>query len=315
MKPKHIFWGTLFIILGALILVNNFQSINLDWGSLWKFWPVAIILGGVSIISKDLVLKSIIAGLAALVLAVTVFASVKTFGECTDDNFRIVFDDDEEYDSTNSSDTNFYFFNSKEEIKHAKLSFNAGAGSFNLVSPTDTSIFSAQVSGKDKNYTLISKVEGSNADIEMEMKQSRFNISKNNVKHKVNLSLNNKPEWELYFDIGAAAIDLDLSPYNVQKVDIDMGAASLKIKLGDLNKETKFYVDAGASSIEISVPENVGCEIRTDVSLSSKEFDRFNKINSDLYRTDNFEKAEKKIYLYINSGVSSINVKRYPSGW
>ena len=299
MKPKHIFWGTLFIILGALILVNNFQSINLDWGSLWKFWPIAIILGGVSIISKDLVLKSIIAGLAALVLAVTVFASVKTFGECTDDNFRIVFDDDEEYDSTNSSDTNFYFFNSKEEIKHAKLSFNAGAGSFNLVNPTDTSIFSAQVSGKDKNYTLISKVEGSNADIEMEMKQSRFN----------------KPEWELYFDIGAAAIDLDLSPYNVQKVDIDMGAASLKIKLGDLNKETKFYVDAGASSIEISVPENVGCEIRTDVSLSSKEFDRFNKINSDLYRTDNFEKAEKKIYLYINSGVSSINVKRYPSGW
>jgi len=315
MKPKHIFWGTLFIVLGALFLINNFQSINLDWGSLWKFWPVAIILGGVSIISKDLVLKSIIAGLAALVLAVTIFASVKTFGECTGDNFRIVFDDDEEYDSTNLSDTNFYFFNSEDEIKHAKLSFNAGAGSFNLVNSADTSIFFAKVSGRDKKYTLISKVEGSDADIEMEMKQSRFNISKNNAKHKVNLSLNKKPEWELYFDIGAAAIDLDLSPYVVQKVDINMGAASLKIKFGDLNKETKFYLDAGASSIEISVPENVGCEIRTDVSLSSKEFDRFNKIDSDLYRTDNFDKTEKKIYLYINSGVSSINVNRYPRSW
>lgn len=314
MKPKHIFWGTLFIVLGALILINNFQSINLDWSSLWKFWPVAIILGGISIITKDSVLKSVIAGLAALVLAVTVFASVKTFGECTGDNFRIVFDDDE-YDSTNSPDSGFYYFNSEDEIKHAKLSFNAGAGEFNLINPTDTSIFIAQVSGKDKNYSLTSKVEGSNADIEMEMKHSRFNISKNNVKHKVHLSLNKKPEWELYFDIGAAAIDLDLSPYLVQKVDIDMGAASLNIKFGDLNKETKFYLDAGASSIEISVPENSGCEIKTDVSLSSKDFDRFNKIDSDLYRTDNFDKAEKKIYLYINSGVSSINVKRYSTGW
>lgn len=311
MKPKHIFWGTLFIVLGALILINNFQSINLDWQSIWKYWPAAIILIGVSIISKDLVLKSIIAGLAALVLSVTIFASVKTFGDCTGDNFRIVFDDDEEYDSTASSDTNYYFFNTKDEITHAKLSFNAGAGSFNLNSQTDSSIFFAKVSGKDKNYTLISKVEGSTADIEMEMKQSRFNISKNNVKHKVNLSLNTKPEWELYFDIGAAAIELDLSPYIVQKVDINMGAASLKLKFGDLNKETKFYVDAGASSIEISVPEKAGCEIRTDVSLSSKEFERFNKVDSDLYRTENFSQAEKKIYLYINSGVSSIKVKRY----
>lgn len=313
MKPKHIFWGTLFIIIGALILVNNFQSINLDWGSIWKFWPIAIILGGISFIAKDVVLKSIIAGLAAFVLAITVFASIKAFGECTNDNFRIVFDDDENYDSSNTSDSGFYYFNAEDEIKHAKLSFNAGAGSFNLFNPTDSSIFLAQVSGKDKNYTLISKVEDSSADIQMEMKQSHFNISKNNVKHKVNLSLNNKPEWELYFDIGAAAIDLDLSPYIVQKVDIDMGAASLKIKFGDLNKETKFYLDAGASSIEISVPENSGCEIRTDVSLSSKDFDRFNKINSDIYRTDNFEKAEKRIYIYITSGVSSINVKRYPS--
>lgn len=312
MKPKHIFWGTLFIVLGALILINNFQSINLDWHSIWKYWPAAIILVGVSIISKDLILKSIFSGLAALVLSISIFASVKTFGDCTGDNFRIVFDEDEEYDSTSLADTNYYFFNTEDEIKHAKLSFDAGAGSFNLINPTDSSIFFSKVSGKDKNYTLISKVEGSTADLEMEMKQSRFNISKNNVKHKVNLSLNTKPEWELYFDIGAAAIDLDLSPYLVQKVDINMGAASLKIKFGDLNKETKFYVDAGASSMEISVPENVGCEIRTDFSLSSKEFERFNKIDSDLYRTDNFNQAEKKIYLYINSGVSSIKVSRYP---
>lgn len=315
MKPKHIFWGTLLIVLGALFLINNFQSIGLDWNSLWKFWPVAIILGGISIIAKDNTLKSIIAGLAALVLATSVFASVKTFGECTENNFGFVFDEDDEYDSLTSSDSTYYYFNADTAVNHAKLAFNSGAGSFSLFNTTDTSLFYAHVLGRDKNYTLTSNVEGQNANIEIDMRKSRFNFSKNNVKHKVNISLNTKPEWELYFDIGAAAIDMDLTPYKIQKVDIDMGAASLKVKLGDINKETKFYLDAGASSIEISVPENSGCEIRTDVSLSSKDFDRFNKIDSDIYRTDNFDKAEKKIFIYINSGVSSINVTRYSAGW
>lgn len=90
-----------------------------------------------------------------------------------------------------------------------------------------------------------------------------------------------------------------------------MGAASLKLKLGDRAEETRLTLDAGASSIDINVPEDAGCEIKTDVSLSSKHFDGFKTIDSDLFRTDNFENAKKKIYISIESGVSSIKVNRY----
>ena len=94
-----------------------------------------------------------------------------------------------------------------------------------------------------------------------------------------------------------------------------IGAASLKAKLGSLTDELKFILDAGASSIEIWIPETSGCEIRTDGALSSKNFDDFRKIRSDYYRTDNFESAEKKIYLELDSGVSSLKVKRYSESW
>ena len=93
-----------------------------------------------------------------------------------------------------------------------------------------------------------------------------------------------------------------------------MGAASLKIYLGDLSDTTNVEIDAGASSIEISIPENIGCELKADVTLSSMHLDRFNKTNKKLYRTDNFDSSPKKIFLKIDSGVSSIKIRRSSSG-
>ncbi|MBT8387120.1 MAG: hypothetical protein KJO12_06880, partial [Ignavibacteria bacterium] len=65
------------------------------------------------------------------------------------------------------------------------------------------------------------------------------------------------------------------------------------------------------SDMDLIVPEGSGCQIETDVALSSKNFHGFEKIKSDLYQTSNFEDAQKKIYINIECGVSSINISRY----
>jgi hypothetical protein len=59
------------------------------------------------------------------------------------------------------------------------------------------------------------------------------------------------------------------------------------------------------------VTENIGCELKSNISISSKEFDDFKKINKKLYRTKNYETSTKKIFLDIESGVSSVKIKRY----
>jgi hypothetical protein len=90
-----------------------------------------------------------------------------------------------------------------------------------------------------------------------------------------------------------------------------MGAASLDVKLGSLSEETRLNVEAGASNIDILVPEEVGCQVKTDDVLSSKNIYGFTKIKSDLYRTEGFDDADKKIFIEIDCGVSSINIRRY----
>ena len=106
-------------------------------------------------------------------------------------------------------------------------------------------------------------------------------------------------------------MDFDLTQFKISKLIIEMGAASLNLKLGIPEKETKVIIDAGASSMDISIPGSVGCEINAEISLSSKNFRDFKKIKSGLYRTDNFDESIKKIYFNIDSGVSSINISRY----
>jgi len=96
---------------------------------------------------------------------------------------------------------------------------------------------------------------------------------------------------------------------------LDIGAASLGLRLGNKYPETMVGIDAGASSIKILVPDSSGCEIRSDASLSSKHFERFKRIHSDLYRTENFETAKNKIFIRLDADVSSINVERYTNEW
>ena len=113
------------------------------------------------------------------------------------------------------------------------------------------------------------------------------------------------------FDVGAAAMDFDLTQFKTRDITVDMGAASIKIKLGTLYPDTKLSVDAGASDINIFVPKESGCKIVTDGALSSKHFDEFKKIDSDNYQTENFSEAANKVYINIECGVSSISVERY----
>ena len=124
------------------------------------------------------------------------------------------------------------------------------------------------------------------------------------------MSLNPDALWDLNIDIGAASADLDLSKYKISKVDIEMGAASLKLKLGENVDESRVKISGGASSLHIIIPQNAGCEIETDVALSSKHFRGFNRLSGDHYITDNFSNASKKIYLDIKTGVSSITIDR-----
>ena len=306
MKTSHIFWGLLFIVFGLLVLINNFTNIFMDWGTIWKLWPLVIVLLGLSIIVKHKYGKGIIAGLAAIILALAIFASIKTATHFMNDDFNFTFGDEADAEYTTTEFTEQYDSN----LKFGTLNFDAGAGSFNISKTTDSLIY-ATATGLKNNFKLTRFDTDSSTKIDLIMRhKSVFRFGKS-YKNNIDVELNPKLTWDLNFDVGAASMDFDLSEFKTNKVDVDMGAASLKIKLGSLSQETKLSIDAGASDINIYIPKESGCKITTDGALSSKHFADFNKIDSDHFETDNFNETANKIYIVIDSGVSSISVDRY----
>ncbi|HEY0244107.1 MAG TPA: hypothetical protein VGC01_00965, partial [Mucilaginibacter sp.] len=65
------------------------------------------------------------------------------------------------------------------------------------------------------------------------------------------------------------------------------------------------------SEVNISIPQNAACRIKTDSGLSSNQFDGFNKKDDDDYETAGFANAKNKMYINISGGISDIKVKRY----
>jgi hypothetical protein len=306
MKTSHIFWGLLFIVFGLLVLINNFTNIFMDWGTIWKLWPLVIVLLGLSIIVKHKYGKSILAGIAAIILALAIFASIKTATHFVNNDFDLTFGDEPGSEYTTTEFTEDFDSN----LKYGTFNFDAGAGSFNISKTTD-SLIHATATGLKNNFKLTRFDTDSSTKINLIMRhKSVFRFGKS-YKNNIDVALNPKLTWDMNFDVGAASMDFDLSEFKTEKVDVDMGAAALKIKLGSLSPETKLSIDAGASDINIYIPIESGCKITTDGALSSKHFNDFDRINSDHYETANFDEATNKIFITIDSGVSSISVDRY----
>ncbi|MFZ1282397.1 MAG: DUF5668 domain-containing protein [Ignavibacteriaceae bacterium] len=305
MKTSHIFWGTFFLSIGGLVLIGNLTDLNFTWHSAWKFWPMVLVLIGVSILVKNQIGKNIVAGLAALVLALTMYASVSATSNLIDDDFEINFDNEEAvFDTTNFSQEY------SDSIKTVTLNFNAGAGGFKILTPTDK-LIDFMTEGNVNGYVLDRQDLDAHTEINFEMKNNHIKLHNKNYKNSVEMSLNKKPEWALNFEVGAASVDLDLTQYKVSRLDVGMGAAAFNVKLGNLVDVARIKIDAGASDIDILIPDSVGCEINSEAALSSRNYEGFKKVDNDLYRSENFDKYPKKIFIEIDCGVSSIDVKKY----
>lgn len=310
MKTKHIFWGLLFVSIGILILLNNLGFLYIDLSNIWKFWPLVIILWGVSYFTRNIIVKGVIAGLSGIILAITLFAFFNSSYNFIS-NACTVRDEDFDFSiNEGSTDTSNYTEAYDSNIKYGELNLNAGAGTFILNDSTED-LMRAVTKGLRNNYDVSRNDSGDKTTITMDMKKRHFEFGDGHNKNKTLIKLNTSPAWDMNFQVGAAAIDFDFSAYKTENIEIHMGAASLKAKFGNRSDVTKFHLKAGVSSIEIFVPESSGCEIDCKTALSSKDFDDFTKINSNLYRTKDFDSAKKKVYLEIETGISSIHVSRY----
>lgn len=305
MKPSRIFWSVLLVAFGTLLLVGRNVDFQVDL--LWKFWPLVLVFVGLTMMVKEPRVRRALAGVAGFCAAFLLYGLV-TF-EWIGPDMHIKFDDDESGD--NSVLVQEFTEPLAPAAKHAIFKFEAAAGTYSIDSGS-AELLRANIRSSIGRFVL--DRESTNDDVQLHLRPERKNIhigSFRTIVNEVDVRLTPAMLWDVELDIGAAKVDCDLSGLQVQKIDINAGAASLKLKLGVPANETHVQIDAGASTARISVPESVGCEVRIDGGLASKKLVDFEKIRDGMYQTANFAQQQKRIYIDADAGVSSLRVVRY----
>lgn len=307
MKVKNVIWGLILVIIGALFILKNLDIIYFSWYSIWKLWPMILVLIGVAILpvkdSVKIILTVIV--LAGAVFFLLSFPSHRTWNN----NWNFRFDRDEKCEDNEPHKIDQKIFEAFDTaITEVDLIFDAAAGNFKISRVTDD-LFEFERDGNLGRYNYSIKDLDYKREIKIELEEGR--IISGDFKNRVEMKLNPIPVWDINVDVGAANIDLDLTSFKVSKLDIDGGASSIDIKFGNLLDDCRIKINSGASAINIRVPEEFACEVNTNTVLSSKDLQGFNKISNDTYVTPDFSEKEKNLVIDIEAAVSSLNVERY----
>lgn len=331
MKSDKIVPGLILVLLGTVFLLDNYNVIDFHWGNIWHLWPVFLIMGGVNLVfanNKAPWATALKIGVVILGFALLIFGHFENrwfrpghwnfndngWYKNGDDNDNDDDDDNNRSDSTgivkvegSSSYTEPYVATATS----ARLNISGGGTSY-VLKDTTSELFTANTHELSNRYTYTHTMDGTTPVLELRMKDKKGHIDWDTDKgNSATIKLNTRPEWDIFVKAGATELDFDLSPFKVKHFEINGGAASFHVKLGQPLAETNVDVNTGVSEVEISVPANAATRIKSDTGLSSNEFNGFISKGNNVYESAGFDAAKTKIIIHVKGGLSDVKVKKY----
>ena len=309
MNSKNISWGLFWVVVGALLILRNFDLLcfEINWDLIFRFWPVLLIFAGINSLIRGTSNNRFHWLMPVLMILLIVLLCVKGLSWNSSMEQR----ETNDFSSTEGSTAPTYTVENSNNTQFANLYFSGGAAQFAL-KDTTALLFAANMPMNGSGYVMEQVQNDSVENITLKMDgDAKIDLGdKKWNANKVDLLLNANPIWDLDFDLGAGEVNFDLSKYKVRELAIDAGAASLDIKLSDL-QNAKVTVNAGASSIIIRIPKSINCELNIDAVLSAKSLNGFEKVDENYYVYKSTLPNAKKIDLTIDAGISSVEIIQY----
>lgn len=289
----RLFFGLVFLIVGFGFLAQKFDFIpglNIDMSEILSFWPILIVLVGLSILSRGTWLGSLLSMIITLGIVVLLAFYLILPG------------------SPKAIETFVFDIPKQENVKRAEILVNAsasiidiGGGAVGLASGS----LESNVSTLKTDYDTDTGVQ--NARIKMD-----GNISglRGKMSNTLNIKLSEEIPLSVNMESGASSIKIDSSNLILENFTLKTGASKVVLALGDKAENASVIIKSGVSSIEISTPKSVGARIEVKGALSQKNFVDFKRVRESIYETDDYGTSAKKIIIVLEAGVSSMSVIR-----
>jgi hypothetical protein len=303
MKRRPGLTGPLILLaLGFILLFNNLGLLSWDiWSTLWRFWPVILILLGLEILVSQtqssiayalMALLGVVVIIGVIVLALIGLRLPPWLGPVTTQHVS----------------------HPLGAIKEARveLDFTDGELIIGSYSGTDK-LLDGRLAGRDVNQVAQRyREEDGRAVLELSSPSRRwafFPFGPGDRGSRWELNFTNRVPLTLVVDAGAGRTYLDLRDLNVRELEFNAGVGETTI-LFPRSGQTVARVDGGVGAITLEIPGTMPARITVDTGIGDVNIDRrFQRRGDGVYETAGFSREESYLELEVDVGVGSVTVR------
>ncbi len=296
--------GIWLVFFGIIILLHNFRIIDFNFYSLFNLWPLLLISVGITLLLQNRPNGKYIIIASNLLLCGFIFYKGITSDKSFFPSIQITKDHQEDFAPNNrvSHELN-------EEVETAKMELNAGAAKFVIDSDVDPNLLiDATTASKNSSLKLTSLDDQSN-QVEL---TTQVKTSKSNENNTFAVHLNEKPVWDLDYNLGAANIQADFKKLKLGSLTINSGATNLSIYLPPPSQQTsQIELNTAASSIKLYLPKGAACKVETETIFSNNKFEDVSVQEDKVRKTSDYDQATHKYHIIVEGAANSLSILRY----
>ncbi len=298
--------GIWLVFAGLVFLLHNLKVIDFNFYAIIQLWPLILVSIGISLLLQGRTFgKYIVIAANILLCGIIFFKGVTSRDSVYDKLDKIDFSSGNEVSGPYSQIVSQPI---SAETETAKLTINGGAAKYDFKTGSDSSlIISAKTAQSTSSLNLQTKGEKNmKLELNSRMKNNKYNNS------LINVELNNRPIWDLEFNVGAAAIIGDFKNLQVNKVEVNSGASSLNLHLPQpKNGICEIEVNTAASKVLLYLPKGVACRVETDALFSNNKYEDVDIVQDDVRKSKNFDQESNKYDIKVAGAANSLSILRY----
>lgn len=298
-RRPSLFWPVLLIAAGVLFLLDNLGYADIDFGQLWRLWPVFIILAGLDLLlgRRSVVGNAIVALVSLLVVGAVVWLAVGGPGLPGRD------------DRGGTPDMSIAEAVDGAERASLDLDFPSGtlridgqAGSGSLIEGA------LDTTGGHRPEWNITRT-GSEATTRLSyvpgQAPSGFNWGRGD---EWVLHMGPGVNWDVRANLGAGTARLDLTGLALDSLNLNTGAGEATIILpaeGDIRGS----LNAGVGAVVLEIPGSMAVRLRVNRALAPLNVSSRYEKDGDVYTAGDWDNADNRVELSLKLAVGAITVR------
>ncbi|NLM10870.1 MAG: cell wall-active antibiotics response protein [Clostridiaceae bacterium] len=298
MRKKSVI-GLILILTGIAWIINLTGFIHVDWSKAIKtLWPLILIAIGVSMVAGRY-------KLVTTVVWILTFAIFIGFG--------IYQKDENNHEFKKERADHREYVDIKKTPAEDEIAFDSITEEGKLIIDLDT--VKINVEGADNS--LLAKLNTNIPNLEQQLATGKQAVlkyitqdyEKGNIVSSFDLQINQTIPWEIDTTLSVVDGRLNLSKIPANKLNLKLGVGDLELIVGKQQEHTVINIQAGATDLDIYIPEDVGLMVKSGKLLTKLSFHNINMTNQDnVYVSENYDKANQKVEMHIQSAVSTIEI-------